>query len=883
MTQQPKITYLKDYTVPDFLIDHIFLHVDLHETETQVKTVLMLRRNPQSQHLKTPLMLNGEAIKLQAILLNGKPLRENEFKVDDEHLTIPNVPDDFILETEVVIQPQLNTQLSGLYKAQNVFCTQCEAHGFRRITYFLDRPDILTRFTVAITADPQKYPVLLSNGNLIDKKQLPDGRAWVKWEDPTLKPCYLFALVAGDLDCLEDHFKTRSGRKITLRIYVEKGKLDEVDFAMESLKEAMRWDEEVYGREYDLDIYMIVAVSDFNAGAMENKGLNIFNSKYILAKPETATDDDYGHIESVIGHEYFHNWSGNRITCRDWFQITLKEGLTIFRDQQFSADMFSPVIQRIEDANVIRTAQFAQDASPMAHPIRPESYIEVNNFYTVTVYNKGSEVIRMIRTLIGAENFAKGMTLYFTRHDGQAVTTEEFIKAMEDASGMDLTQFRRWYSQAGTPVLTITGEYDEKNHIFTLKVEQSCPPTPGQPRKENFHIPLMIGLLDAKGRDLPLQLEGETKKQAGRTRVLSLRDKTSVFRFVGIPEKPIPSLLRDFSAPVKVNYDYSDEELLFLLAHDSDDFNRWDAGQRLATNILLHLIADYQQEKPLTLPPTVVAAFKQLLSDKKLDQALVVQMLTLPPESYLLECQMTVDVDATHQVREFVKTELAKHLHEAFEKVYRANHSRKPYRFTAKAIKQRALKNICLAYWVRQGDEGVRQQCFQQFSQADNMTDVMGALYALNSLDCSERQHALTAFYDKWQRDDLVVDKWFALQALSPLPDTFSKVQTLLKHPAFNLRRPNRVRALLGAFSQNHVHFHRPDGAGYALLADYIIQLNVINSHVAARLVEPLLRWQKFDVHRQALMKKQLQIILKTPHLSKDVYELVSRGLGLKY
>ncbi|MGB6976467.1 MAG: aminopeptidase N, partial [Gammaproteobacteria bacterium] len=542
MTQQPKIIYLKDYTVPDFLVDHIFLHVDLHEAETLVKSVLLLRRNPQSQHPTAPLVLNGETLQLRAILLDGKPLTEKQYEVTEEHLIVNNVPDGFTLETEVAIKPQLNTQLSGLYKTQNVFCTQCEAHGFRRITYFPDRPDVLTRFTVTITADPQKYPVLLANGNLTDNKQLPDGRTWVKWEDPTLKPCYLFALVAGDLDCLADHFKTRSGRKVALRIYVEKGKLDEAYFAMESLQSAMHWDEKVYNREYDLDIYMIVAVNDFNFGAMENKGLNIFNSKYILAEPETATDEDYGHIESVIGHEYFHNWSGNRITCRDWFQITLKEGLTIFRDQQFSADMFSPVIQRIEDVNVIRTAQFAQDASPMAHPIRPESYIEVNNFYTVTVYNKGSEVIRMIRTLIGAENFAEGMELYFTRHDGQAVTTEEFVKAMEDASGMNLAQFRLWYSQAGTPELTITSAYDEKNRIYTLQIQQSCPPTPGQPVKENFHIPLVIGLLDARGHDLPLQLEGETKKQAAKTRVLSLRNKTEIFRFVNIPEKPIPSL-----------------------------------------------------------------------------------------------------------------------------------------------------------------------------------------------------------------------------------------------------------------------------------------------------------------------------------------------------
>jgi aminopeptidase N len=881
MTQQPKIIYLKDYAVPDFLVDQVFLHVDLHDDETFVKTILMLRRNPQSSHPQAPLVLNGEGLQLRSALLDGKPIAENHWAVDNEYLTIKNVPEHFILETEVVIKPQLNTQLSGLYKTQNVFCTQCESHGFRRITYFLDRPDVLTRFTVTITADPKKYPLLLANGNLTDKKQLPDRRHWVKWEDPTLKPCYLFALVAGDLDCLEDHFKTRSGRKVTLRIYVEKGKLAETDFAMESLKSAMQWDEETYGREYDLDIYMIVAVSDFNFGAMENKGLNIFNSKYILAQPATATDDDYGSIESVIGHEYFHNWSGNRITCRDWFQITLKEGLTIFRDQHFSADMFSPVIQRIEDASVIRTAQFAQDASPMAHAIRPNSYIEVNNFYTVTVYNKGSEVIRMIRTLIGKKNFAKGMTLYFTRHDGQAVTTEEFVKAMEDASGMDLSQFRLWYSQAGTPELAITSEYNATYKTYALKVQQSCPATPGQAQKANFHIPLTIGLLDSKGKDLPLQLAGETQTSVAKKRVLPLREKTEIFQFVNIPEKPIPSLLRDFSAPVKVKYDYSDEELLFLLAHDRDDFNRWDAGQRLATHILLQLITDYQQQRPLVLSQAVVAAFKQVLKDKKLDPALVAQMLILPAESYLLECQTIADVDATHQAREFVKKELAKQLCETFVKVYHANHSTQPYRFTAKAIKQRALKNACLAYLVHQDDGVGQQQCLQQLCKADNMTDTMGALQALNTQDCDERQQALIAFYDKWQHDDLVIDKWFALQAISPLSDTFANVQSLLKHPAFNLRNPNRARSLLGVFAKNHVHFHRKDGAGYALLADYVIQLNTINPQVAAWLVEPLIHWQKFDVTHQALMKKQLHNILATPRLSKDLYELVSRGLGV--
>lgn len=867
---KPKVIRLKDYTPPPFLVDSVHLDFDLHETATQVKATLALRRNPAHKAKKAPLELNGEDMDLKRVAINGKNLSPTDYKVDKDHLVIPTVPNQFTLETEVIINPKANTQLSGLYLSRGNFCTQCEAHGFRRITYFLDRPDVMTRFTTTIRANAARYPIMLSNGNLIEQKQLEDGRRWVKWEDPSLKSSYLFALVAGELEFLEDQYQTTSGRKVKLQLYVEKGKLNQASFAMTALKNAMRWDEETYHREYDLDIYMIVAVSDFNMGAMENKGLNIFNDRYILAKPETATDDDFFNVEGVIGHEYFHNWSGNRVTCRDWFQITLKEGLTIFRDQSFSGDLHSAVLQRIDDVNVIRTAQFSQDASPLAHSIRPESYIEINNFYTVTVYNKGAEVIRMIQTLIGKEKFRAALELYFTRYDGSAVTTEEFIKAMEDISGMDLKQFRRWYSQAGTPVITVKAEYQLRQKIYSIELSQTCPPTPGQARKLPFHIPFALGLLDSEnGEDL----------LTPNTPVLSLTQKRQKFIFKNIQRPPIPSLLRNFSAPVKLNYQYSDDQLLFLMRHDSDDFNRWDAGQKLLIKTIFQLMKQKQRGRKLQLNPALLHGFKSLLDGSALDLQLLTAMLILPSMAALFEETKTIDVDALHASREFIKKQIAKSLESLFLQYYQQYSPSQSYQFTQTEIGKRSIKNLALGYLVHLDTADMRSLALKQFQSADNMTDAMGALAALNNSKYEERTRALNAFYEKWQGDDLVINKWFSLQAVSLLPNTLTVVKGLLNHPKFDYKNPNKVRALIGAFCANYVHFHKKNGSGYKFLADQVLKIDSQNSQLSGRLVEPLTRWRKFDKQRQQLMKAQLQRIFAKKNLSKDVYELVSKSI----
>jgi aminopeptidase N len=862
---------LKDYTPPDFLIDSVFFHFDLNEEVTLVKAMLQMKRNPKSKNKNAELKLNGEEIVLRSVSVNGKVLRQEKYKITPEFLIIDKLPKQFTLETEVEIKPQNNTTLSGLYKSSGNYCTQCEPHGFRRITYFLDRPDVMTRFTTTITADKKLYPVLLSNGNLIETKQLGANRHSVKWEDPSLKPSYLFALVAGKLDCLEDKFITMSGKTVALKLYVEQGKLNQAQFAMKSLQQAMRWDEQTYGREYDLAIYMIVAVSDFNMGAMENKGLNLFNDRYILANPKTATDDDFINISSVIGHEYFHNWTGNRITCRDWFQITLKEGLTIFRDQGFTASVNSPIVKRIQDVNIIRGVQFAQDAGPMAHSIRPDHYIEVNNFYTVTVYNKGSEVIRMMRTLLGPEKFRRAMDLYFKRYDGQAVTTSEFVKSMEDAGHIDLTQFQLWYSQAGTPVLDIKSNYNKTKKTYTLTVAQSCPPTPGQRSKKPYHIPIAVGLLDAKtGKDL-LQ---------PATQILQLKKKKQSFTFKDIAQAPIPSLLRDFSAPVKLQYNYGDAELLFLLKHDSDGFNRWDAGQTLATKIIFQLVKQYRQNKALKLAPAYVDAFHQLLVDKTIDLQLLTQMLQLPRMAYLIEQMKVADIEALHHVREFIKTELTQQLQANFFADYDRYYSTHAYQFSTQAIGRRQIANLCLSYLMQLDKPDIRELCLQQMRKADNMTNELGGLSALINADCVERKTALSEFYKKWEKENLVIDKWFSLQALSNLPNTLDVVKDLLNHPAFNIKNPNRARALIGAFVQyNYINFHDKSGKGYEFLADQIQIIDPMNPQLSARLIDPLIHWRKFDKNRQKLMCKQLKRIAQLPKLSKDVYEIVTKSL----
>jgi aminopeptidase N len=760
-------------------------------------------------------------------------------------------------------------------------------------------------FTTTLVADKARYPVLLSNGNPVASGELDDGRHWATWHDPFPKPCYLFALVAGHLQYIEDTFITRSGRTATLRIYVEPENIHQCDHAMDSLKRAMAWDEQRFGLEYDLDLYMIVAVGDFNMGAMENKGLNIFNTKYVLARPETATDADYQGILGVIGHEYFHNWTGNRVTCRDWFQLSLKEGLTVFRDQEFSSDLGSRGVKRIEDVRILRSSQFPQDAGPMAHPVRPDSYIEINNFYTVTVYNKGAEVIRMMQTLLGQDGFRRGMDLYFQRHDGQAVTCDDFVAAMADANNADFRQFQRWYHQAGTPELTVSDAYDPATSRYTLTVRQSCPPTPGQPHKKPFHIPLALGLLDAEGRDLPLQLAGESASK-GTTRVLELREPEHTFHFINIPARPIPSLLRGFSAPVKVNSSESDDDLRFRLAHDSDDFNRWDAGQILAVRTILTLVADRQQDRPWTLPDSFSNAFGRALTSNA-DPALLAQVLTLPSETWLAEQMAVVDVDGIHAARRFVQRTLAERLCDPLRTVYEIlqyplrpapSHAGEggPLPKTpsplvgegggvidALAIGQRALKNVCLDYLMQLDEPEWRALALKQFHTANNMTDQLGALAPLTNCEGSEREEALAAFYNRWRHEALVVDKWLTLQATSRLPGTLDVVQQLMTHEAFNLRNPNKVRALIGAFCQaNPVHFHAADYSGYTFLADQALALNAFNPQIAARLMAAFTRWRHYDPVRQEAMRSQLERVLAAPNLSPDVYEIVAKSLGGK-
>jgi aminopeptidase N len=872
--------HLKDYTPPPYLIDTVDLRFDLGEEATRVRSRLQIRRNPDHPGGPAPLVLDGRGLALQAMRLDGRAVPEEEYLLEEESLTLFEVPAVFLLEVETRIKPQENTALEGLYKSSGNFCTQCEAQGFRRITFYPDRPDVMARFSATIIADRERYPVLLANGNLVEEGELEGGKHFVRWEDPFKKPCYLFALVAGKLVRIEDSFRTRSGREVALRIYVEERNRDKCDHAMRSLKKAMRWDEEVFGLEYDLDIYMIVAVDDFNMGAMENKGLNVFNSKYVLARPETATDTDFQAIEEVIGHEYFHNWTGNRVTCRDWFQLSLKEGLTVFRDQQFAADMTSRAVKRIEDVRVLRNVQFPEDAGPMAHPVRPASYVEINNFYTPTVYNKGAEVIRMIHTLLEPDGFREGLRLYLRRHDGQAVTCDDFVQAMADAGGVDLEQFKLWYSQAGTPELTVKGAYDPAARAFALTVRQHTPATPGEERKEPFHIPLALGLLSRNGRDLPLRMEGEKAATAG-TRVLSLRREKETFCFVDVPEAPVPSLLRGFSAPVKLRVDLDDSELAFLMARDSDEFNRWEAGQQLAVRVMLKLIGNFREGKDLVLSSVFVEAFRGTLTDPGADPALLALALTLPTETYLGEMMEVIDPEAIHEVREFIRRDLAGKLGEDFRQVLAAKAPTGPYSIEPAAVGRRSLRNLCLAYLMTLDDRETLAMCQDQFRSGDNMTDVIAALACLANREGPERGEALEAFYHRWREDPLVVDKWFTLQATSRLPGTLDAVRRLTGHPAFNIKNPNRVRSLVGAFAQgNPARFHDRSGAGYSFLADRVLEVNRLNPQVAARLVQPLSRWRRYEEVRRRLMQAELERIAAAPQLSRDVYEIVIKSLG---
>ncbi|WP_337058931.1 aminopeptidase N [Pseudomonas sp. USHLN015] len=884
-TEQPKVIHLKDYQAPDYLIDETTLTFELHEDHTLVHAQLVMRRNPERADGSLPaLVLDGQQLELLALSMDDRELGAADYQLTDSHLTLQPVSDSFTLDSTVRIHPESNTALEGLYKSGSMFCTQCEAEGFRKITYYLDRPDVMSRFTTTVSAEQHRYPVLLSNGNPVASGAEEGGRHWATWEDPFKKPAYLFALVAGDLWCVEDVFTTMSQREVTLRIYVEPENIDKVQHAMDSLKKSMRWDEEVYGREYDLDIFMIVAVNDFNMGAMENKGLNIFNSSCVLARAETATDAAHQRVEAVVAHEYFHNWSGNRVTCRDWFQLSLKEGFTVFRDAEFSADMNSRTVKRIEDVAFLRTNQFAEDAGPMAHPVRPDSFIEISNFYTLTVYEKGSEVVRMIHTLLGAEGFRKGTDLYFERHDGQAVTCDDFVKAMEDANGVDLTQFKRWYSQAGTPRLAVEEAFDAAARTYSLTFRQSCPATPSQAEKLPFVIPVELGLLDAAGNDLPLRLAGEGEALGGN-RVISVTEAEQTFTFVDIAEKPLPSLLRGLSAPVKLSFPYGRDQLMFLMQHDSDGFNRWDAGQQLSVQVLQELIGQHQRGEALVLDTRLLDALRSLLEDESLDQAMVAEMLSLPSEAYLTEISEFADVDAIHAAREFARRSISDALFPQLLARYQANRAlsrETPYVASAEHFARRTLQNIALSYLMLSGKAEVLQACLEQFEACDNMTERLTALSVLvNSGFEDEKARALASFADHFKDNPLVMDQWFSVQAGSTLPGGLERVQALMGHKAFTLKNPNKVRALIGAFAnQNLVNFHRADGAGYRFLADHVITLNALNPQIASRQLAPLTRWRKYDEARQTLMRAELERILASGELSSDVYEVVSKSLA---
>ncbi len=878
----PVAIRLEDYQVPAWLIDEVTLHFDLQDDVTVVTSRLSCRKNPQNQGNPDSIRLDGENLVLRSVALDGEALPENRYAADETGLTVFEVGEQFTLETVVEIDPANNTALEGLYRSSGNFCTQCEAQGFRRITYYPDRPDVMAVFTTTIVADAKKYPVLLSNGNLLEKKSLENGRHSATWHDPFPKPSYLFALVAGDLAVREDVFTTRSGREVKLQIFTEHHNLDRTGHAMASLKKAMRWDEEVYGLEYDLDIYMIVSVDDFNMGAMENKGLNIFNSKLVLARPDTATDTDYVNIEAVIAHEYFHNWTGNRVTCRDWFQLSLKEGLTVFRDQSFTADMTSEPVKRIEDVRMLRSHQFPEDASPMAHPVRPASYIEINNFYTLTVYEKGAEVVRMYQTLLGRDGFRKGMDLYFRRHDGEAVTTDDFRRAMEDANGVDLSQFQRWYDQAGTPEVTIRSAWDAAAGEYTLEVEQYCPPTPEAEEKQPFLIPLKLGLLDADGNDLPLHCKQGV--QAIDPTVFQITQRNEKLVFSGLKERPVPSLFRHFSAPIKLRYDYSDDELAFLLAHDNDDFNRWDAGQQLQLRTLLAMVTEIQEGREPLVNPVLLEAVGHLLENfSDGDPALLAEALMLPDEGYIGEQIAVIDVDAIHAARTTLRRRLATEFSAQWEAIYRHCAADGEYRFDAASMGRRRLKNLALGYLVAGDAEKQAAVAEQQFATADNMTDSLAVLQALRDTEAPARERVLAEFHDRWRDDPLVLDKWFSIQATAARPGVLDEVKKLMEHPGFSLKNPNRVRALIGAWMQaNPVGFHLADGAGYAFAADVIVRLDALNPQIASRLAKVFSRWRRYDSQRQALMRDALERIAAREGLSPDVFEVVSNSLGDK-
>ena len=878
-----KAIYREDYTPYPWLLDRARFRFEIGDESTEVLAELDFRGRADERSSADPgereIELDGQDMELVSLVLNGRALAESEYTVSGDKLTVHAAPEACRLEIRVRIKPRENTALEGLYPSGKFLLTQCESEGFRKICYFPDRPDVMTRYEVTLVAEQARYPVLLSNGNSVDSGVLGDGRHWVRWDDPFAKPCYLFALVAGDLSCVEDHFRTRSGRDVTLRFYVEHGDEDKCGHAMESLTHAMKWDEERFNLEYDLDIYHVVVTHDFNMGAMENKSLNIFNSKYVLARPDTATDTDYQSIEGVIGHEYFHNWTGNRVTCRDWFQLTLKEGLTVFRDQEFSSDRQSRAVKRIRDVRALRSRQFPEDSGPMAHPIRPDKYIEINNFYTMTIYQKGAEIIRMYHTLLGEEGFQKGMKLYFERHDHHAVTCDDFLSAMADANGVALDRFGRWYGQSGTPAVHATGHWDRDAETFTLRLSQRTPPTSDQPEKLPLLIPMAMGLLASNGQEWPLQLAGEDAPGPA-SRVLLLEEAEQSFTFVGIDSQPVPSLLRGFSAPVRLDFPYSADQLAVLMAHDSDAFVRWEAAQLLAQREILSNVECRAAGKEMVLGAPLIDACRALLTDHDSDPALIAEALILPDEDYLAQQMRVIDVDGIHAARQFVKSGLATALSDTLRDRYEQCSTATAYDKSPASMARRSLRNACLSYLLLV--PGGFELAETQLADSDNMTDTLAALQGLVRAGAPRAESALQAFESRWREDALVMDKWFVIQACVPGEATVERVRQLMSHPAFSLTNPNKVRSLLGAFStMNPTGFHASSGTGYRLHADQVIELNALNPQVAARMAAAFNAWTRYDPERRDLMQAELKRIAGTAGLSPDVAEIVQNALRM--
>ena len=879
-TEQATPVRLQDYRPPDWLVDTVDLDVALDPKTTRVRATLLLKPNPTAA-AAAPLVLDGDGLDLRSLKLDGTPLAPESYLADPDRLTIAQPPQrPFRLEIETVLDPSANTRLMGLYRSGATYCTQCEAEGFRRITYFPDRPDVMAVYTTRVEAEIADAPVLLANGNLIASGTIANStRHFVTWHDPFPKPCYLFALVGGKLGCVEDRFRTMSGREVKLRIFVEPGKEDRCAYAMDALKRAMRWDEEVFGREYDLDDFMIVAVSDFNMGAMENKGLNVFNDKYVLASPATATDTDFAGIEAVIAHEYFHNWTGNRITCRDWFQLCLKEGLTVFRDQEFSADQRSRPVERISDVRGLRAHQFVEDAGPLAHPVRPSVYHEINNFYTTTVYEKGAEVVRMLKTLLGPEKFRHGMDLYFSRHDGEAATVEDFVRCFADVSGRSLDQFMLWYSQAGTPEVVVNGTYRAASRSYRLEIAQTVPPTPGQPSKEPMVIPLAIGFVGTDGTDLPLKLADGRVIERG---IIALTKSSETFEFTDVGAASVPSLNRGFSAPIRLVANIGPDDLRFLAAHDGDAFNRWQAVQTLATHLLIDNVAALRAGQAPRRDPGLLAALDAIVADARLEPAFVAQALTPPGETDIArEIGRNIDPDAIFSARSNLRSVIGTHLAKALAERYQRLAATGHYRPDAEGAGRRALRNVCLDLLVAADQGDAVALAVRQYDAADNMTDRLAALATLSQRDVPERARVLDDFYSRYNEDPLIVDKWLSLQAAIPEAATLDRVKTLTSHAAFSFANPNRVRALIGAFAMaNQTQFNRADGAGYGFLADTVLALDARNPQVAARLLAALKSWRVLEPTRRALAQAALRRVAASPSLSRDVSDITTRALG---